>query len=95
MSEYIVCTDDLEESYYRYTDIKPETVFGHRLHEEIVRCRDCTHAHHRPNWRSDKRCKPRDLWICEAEWCMGFEGDHPETKPDWFCSHGEREEAGE
>ena len=41
MSEYIVCVDDLEESYYKYTDIKPETVFGHRLREEIVRCRDC------------------------------------------------------
>ncbi len=43
MSEYIVCTDDLEESYYRCTDIKPETVFGHRLREEIVRCRDCAY----------------------------------------------------
>ena len=44
MTEYIVCVDDLEESYYRYTDIKPETVFGHRLREEIVRCRDCRFA---------------------------------------------------
>lgn len=41
MSEYIVCTDDLEESYYTYTDREPETVFGHRLREKIVRCRDC------------------------------------------------------
>ena len=46
MSEYIVQVSDLEESYYKYSDVKPETVFGHRLRGEIVRCRDCKHNVH-------------------------------------------------
>lgn len=41
MSEYIVCIDDLEEIYCKYTDFQPETVFGHRLREQIIRCKDC------------------------------------------------------
>lgn len=58
--------------------------------EEIVRCRDCKHVHHCPDWQPDKRFKPKDIWICEAEWCMGFEGDHPLVEPDGFCKWGER-----
>lgn len=62
--------------------------------DKIVRCRDCKHVVHRPEWQPDKRFKPIDLWVCEAEWCMGFEGDHPDVTPDGFCKWGEpREES--
>lgn len=64
-----------------------------KLGEEIVRCRDCKDVHHRPNWQPDKRFKPQDLWLCEAEWCMGFEGDHPRVEPDGFCAWASRRES--
>lgn len=73
MSEYIATEFDLAS-----TEFISE-------YEEIVRCRDCKHVHHRPDWQPDKRFKPKDIWICEAEWCMGFEGDHPLVEPDGFC----------
>ena len=80
MSEYIVCVDDLEESYYKYTDIKPETVFGHRLREEIVRCRDCA-------WLA----KDDSVWKCRK---MGFAIDYVtgDEAPNGFCAWGERRE---
>ena len=58
----------------------------------VVRCRDCKQVHHRPNWQPDKRFKPQDLWLCEAEWCMGFEGDHLCVEPDGFCAWGVRKD---
>lgn len=69
MTEYIYATDG----------------WGRWTGEEIVRCRDCKHVHHHPDWQPDKRFKPKDIWICEAEWCMGLEGDHPLVEPDGFC----------
>lgn len=60
--------------------------------KEIVRCRDCKHGWYRSNWQTDIRFKPRDYWICKAEWCTGFEGDHPEVQPDGFCAWGERKD---
>lgn len=81
MSEYIVCVDDLEESYYRYTNIKPETVFGHRLSGEIVRCRDCVHgikADLSGNWYE---CMKPDGNGDYARW---------DVEPDGFCAWGER-----
>lgn len=58
--------------------------------EEIVRCRDCKHVKHDPEWQPDRRFKPVDMWTCHAEWCEGFEGDHPAVEPDGFCKWGER-----
>ncbi len=58
--------------------------------EEIVRCRDCEHVKHDPEWQPDRRFKPVDMWTCHAEWCEGFEGDHPVVEPDGFCRWGER-----
>ena len=80
MSEYIIehCVDSV--SGVRYDERR----------EEIVRCRDCLHVNHSPNWKPDKRFKPRDLWLCEAEWCMGFDGDHPRVEPNGFCAWGAR-----
>lgn len=69
-----------------FTDLR-----SHR-HEQIVRCRDCKHARHESNWQPDKRRKPIDLWLCEAEWCEGLEGDSPCVKPDGFCAWGERKD---
>lgn len=57
---------------------------------EIVRCRDCKHVNHDPEWQPDRRFKPVDMWTCHAEWCEGFEGDHPQVEPDGFCKWGER-----
>ena len=79
MSEYIVKLDGPYAA-------------GYHVGEEIVRCRDCRHIHHRPDWQPDKRFKPQDLWLCEADWCMGFEGDHPCVEPDGFCAWAERRE---
>lgn len=78
MSEYIVCVDDLEESYYRYTDIKPETVFGHRLREEIVRCRDCEYF----------LCLWIDGYVCKRNGKKFM----PWIDPDGFCAWAERRE---
>lgn len=85
MSEYIVCVDDLEESYYRCTDIKPETVFGHRLREEIVRCRDCKHMHTVRSWLG---MDVDECWL-HADPESGALGKEP-TEPDGFCAWGER-----
>lgn len=63
---------------------------GGELREEIVRCRDCKHVGHIPDFQPDKRFKPCDYWWCEAEWCEGLEGDNPTVEPDWFCACGER-----
>ncbi len=80
MSEYIVCVDDLEESYYRYRDIKPDTVFGHRLREEIVRCRDCKFG-----VDGGKYCAEG----CADSW------DWRNVEPNGFCAWGERKEVDE
>lgn len=76
MSEYIVRVDDLEESYYRYTDIQPETVFGHRIREEIVRCRDCKFCH--KNY-CEKRTSPT-VSPSEIFWIL--------VEPDGYCAWG-------
>lgn len=81
MSEYIVCVDDLEESYYKCTDIKPETVFGHRLREQIVRCRDC--KHYDPHPTDDGVCFLPDGDGGFAYW---------EVEPDGFCAWSKRRE---
>ena len=57
---------------------------------EIVRCRDCKHVKHTPEWQLDRRYKPEDAWWCHAEWCEGMGGDHPCVEPDGFCKWGER-----
>jgi len=62
--------------------------------EEVVRCRDCKHVKHDSEWQPDRRFKPVDMWTCHAEWCEGFEGDHPRVEPDGFCKWGERSENG-
>ena len=88
MSEYIV----YESESVEVTDYLGDRhrVYHHEKREEIVRCRDCKHAHHDPAWQPDRRFKPVDLWSCHAEWCEGFEGDHPVVEPDGFCKWGER-----
>ena len=78
MSEYIVCVDDLEESYYRYTNIKPETVFGHRLREEIVRCRDCVYF---DKYEND-----------EVSVCYRFDNEQPIVEPDGYCAWSKRKQ---
>lgn len=80
MSEYIVCVDDLEESYYKYTDIKPKTVFEHLLREEIVRCRDCIYHEH---WEYYDSKPDRD--ICGIYYCI-------DVSLNDFCSSGERKQ---
>ena len=102
MSEYIVSVDDLEESYYRYTDIKPETVFGHRLREEIVRCRDCKHLDDSEYKRWDSsltECYGEPPLFCDLlsfnEWRMDggrlvVETTFAEVEPNGFCAWGER-----
>lgn len=83
MSEYIVCGDDFEESYYRYTDIKPETMFGHRLREEIVRCKSCKYY--------DQNDAPSDVYP-DRYWCDRMTLYMP---TDGFCSFGKRKVVGE
>ena len=60
----------------------------------IVRCRDCKHVKHDPEWQpdGDRRYKPREVWFCRAEQWEGFEGDNPFVVPDGFCAWGEKEE---
>lgn len=94
MTEYIV--DGAEPNS---TVLKGITKNGYEhekwlpVREEIVRCRDCEHVWYRSNWQPDKRFEPRDYWICEAEWCEGFEGEHPEVRPDGYCAWGSRRDA--
>jgi hypothetical protein len=83
MSEYIVEVSDLEESYYKYSDVKPETVFGHRLRERIVRCRDCEYGIHFFH-HDDER------WQCTNEMLEGLD-----VFSDFFCAWGERKEGGD
>ena len=85
MSEYIVGNDG-DESILDIGEF--ELRFQER--ERIVRCRGCKHVKHDPEWQPDRRFKPVDMWTCHAEWCEGFEGDHPQVEPDGFCSWGER-----
>jgi len=60
--------------------------------ERIVRCRNCQHVEHIPEWRpdGDRRYKPREVWVCRAEQWEGLEGDNPFVGPDGFCKWGER-----
>ena len=85
----------MSEFIYRRERVSDGVWSAESTGEEIVRCRDCRHIHHRPDWQPDKRFKPQDLWLCEADWCMGFEGDHPCVEPDGFCAWGERKEGEE
>lgn len=98
MSEYIVCVDDLEESYYKCTDIMPETVFGHRLCEQIVRCRDCRYANE-VYWPANSDI-PSDYLDCNGELVETWdyyndEPNHNPVRPDGFCAWAERKENGE
>lgn len=77
MSEYVYGTDGHE---------------GHWLTgEEIVRCRDCKHAHHYHPF-NPYTCKPSEIedWYCE--WHSNAEGAS-EIEPDGFCAWGERRDA--
>lgn len=55
--------------------------------EEIVRCRDCKYCELLTVCYLD-----RPLYVCNAWWCEGAEGDNPLVKPDGFCAWGERKE---
>ena len=85
MTEYIVDGDCLIP---RLEGLTLQIHF--KTNGEIVRCRDCKHVKYDPEWQPDRRFKPVDLWTCHAEWCEGFEGDHPQVEPDGFCKWGER-----
>ena len=83
MIEYIVEVSDLEEFYYKYSDFKPKTVFGHRLRGEIVRCRDCIRfANYEPG---------SEIGTCD----LGLEdtGLYSIVEPNGFCAWGERTES--
>ena len=85
MSEYII---GIEGALHAdYIELAP------KISGEIIRCRDCKHVGHIPDFQSDRRFKPCDYWWCEAEWCEGLEGDNPTVEPDGFCAWGERRES--
>lgn len=62
-----------------------------RVHERIVRCRDCKYAHHYHPFNPYTR-KPSEIedWYCG--WHSNAEGAS-EIEPDGFCAWGERRDA--
>ena len=91
-TEYVVDFGDCRSNQFVRLNMALIEHNGAKLHERIVRCRDCEYIWHRPDWQPDKRFAPMDMWICEAEWCTGFEGDHPAVTPDGFCAWAKRKE---
>jgi len=62
-----------------------------RVHERIVRCRDCEYARiMRPlDWRTGKPSTVIEEWYCQ--WHSNAEGAS-DIEPDGFCAWGERKE---
>jgi hypothetical protein len=60
-----------------------------RVHERIVRCRDCEHARHYHPFYMGKRSSIEE-WYCE--WHSNAEGAS-DIEPDGFCAWGKRKES--
>ena len=58
-----------------------------RVHELIVRCRDCEYAR---IWRTGKPSAVIEEWYCQ--WHSNAEGAS-DIEPDGFCAWGERRDA--
>lgn len=93
MSEYIVDLDSKHSIALRLAFVE-EMRGGDFVREEIVRCRDCKHAHHyHPlDWRTGKPHDTLEEWYCD--WHSNPEGAS-EIEPDGFCAWGERKEVDE
>lgn len=63
-----------------------------RVHERIVRCKDCEHARiMRPlDWRTGKPSTVIEEWYCQ--WHSNAEGAS-DIEPDGFCAWGKRRES--
>ena len=77
MTEYIVNVDDMVPSYFAHFSEEPETVFGHRLREKIVRCGDCKFLQLRTAILPPMVCGRLGYINCFA------------VKPEGFCAWGE------
>lgn len=78
MAEYVIEEPSDNSAYYR-------------VHERIVRCRDCEYARiMRPlDWRTGKPSTVVEEWYCE--WHSNAEGAS-DIDPDGFCAWGKRRE---
>lgn len=83
MSEYIIRTTNMPEH------IREALSVWYEIDHEIVRCRDCEHAHHyHPlDYRTGKPHETLEEWYCD--WHSNAEGAS-EIEPDGFCAWGER-----
>lgn len=62
-----------------------------RVHERIVRCRDCEHAVvSRPFYTFAGRPADIEVWRCDYFWNVD---EPPEVEPDGFCAWGKRRES--
>jgi len=62
-----------------------------RVHERIVRCRDCANAVvSRPFCTFTGRPANIEVWRCDFFWNAD---ELPEVEPDGFCKWGERKES--
>ena len=90
MSEYIVDVPDEEaELFIARFGIEGTTMFGYRLADEIVRCRDCRNYH-----VVDEIFDGEDdtaVYGCGIlGWKVASYGCEEPTDPDGFCAWGER-----
>ena len=83
MSEYIVDVPDEEaELFIARFGIEGTTIFGHRLADEIVRCRDCRCYYEAENYH------PSGNYVMRC--CKYFDTYNDEVDPDGFCAWGRR-----